>query len=207
MPENLPAETPVKVAKIFRVATYADAPAVQAIYAPFCGAECPVSFELAPPSVEDMRGRLEETLKTMPWLIVQDIDGHILGYAYASLHMQRPAYRWSVNVSIYMHPDSRGQGLGKELYKRLFAVLKAMGFCNAYGGITLPNDASVALHKSLGFVEVGVYERVGYKAKKWHDVGWYHLALQIHPEEPAEPLGFAEFQTQNFNADLLDLLV
>ncbi|MBU6455536.1 MAG: GNAT family N-acetyltransferase [Cyanobacteria bacterium REEB67] len=192
--------------KTFRVATPADAAGCREIYAPFCAADSPVSFELEPPSEAEMARRIASTLETLPWLVAVGNGGKILGYAYASPHMARPAYRWSVNVSIYLHPDARRQGLGSDLYKRLFAILRDLGYYNAYAGITLPNDGSLSLHRHLDFLEVGVYERVGYKCGAWHDVAWWGLALQNHPDVPAEPVPFPSFVASRGSEALLALL-
>jgi hypothetical protein len=70
-------------------------------------------------------------------------------------------------------------------------VLRAQGFFNAYAGITLPNAASVGLHEAVGFKNLGIYERVGYKLGRWHDVGWWQLVLQEHSESPPEPHALA----------------
>lgn len=100
---------------------------------------------------------------------------------------ERAAYRWCVEVSVYVHAAYRGQGVGKGLYHSLFERLRAQGFINAFAGITLPNEASVGLHESLGFQPVGVYRGIGFKLGAWHDVGWWHLVLREPPKTPQEP--------------------
>jgi len=180
-----------------RVADANDAAAVLAIYAPFCGPDSAVSFEIEPPTLDDMRSRIISTLETLPWIVAYSADGTVLGYAYAAHHKARAAYRWSVDVSIYLSSGARHQGLGSKLYTKLFDILRAQNYVNAYAGITLPNDASVALHRSLGFYEVGVYEQVGFKSGRWHDVIWLALRLQHHAEAPAEPVTFAEYLKTN----------
>jgi phosphinothricin acetyltransferase len=138
-----------------------------------------------------MEKRIVETLKLYPWL-VYEVDGKVLGYAYASQHKERAAYKWDVDVSIYLHEKARGQGVGKKLYKYLFDGLKALGYYNAYAGIGLPNEASIALHKSLGFALIGVYNNVGYKGGAWRDVAWFGLKLQAHVLDPQEPIKFSQ---------------
>jgi phosphinothricin acetyltransferase len=176
-----------------RAAVSSDAEAIQAIYAPFCAADCPISFEIEPPSIEEMSQRIAKISLTLPWIVVQSAEGEVLGYAYASHHKERAAYRWSVDVSVYLAPQARGQGLGTTLYDKLFELLKILGYVNAYAGVTLPNQASEALHKSVGFEPVGVYEKVGYKAGKWHDVAWFYREIQAHEDLPAEPASFADY--------------
>lgn len=176
-----------------RLARPEDAPALQAIYAPVV-ISTPTSFELNPPTVEEMRQRLEQKLLTHPW-VVYEAEAQVVGSAYASAYRARAAYQWSVEVSVYLHERWRGQGLGQALYTSLFALLRLQGFCNVYAGITLPNAASVALHERMGMCPVGVYRQVGYKLGAWHDVGWWQGTLQSHVPEPAAPLSFAEAQT------------
>ncbi len=102
-------------------------------------------------------------------------------------HSAREAYQWSVNVSVYVHPQARRRGIGGALYRVLFSILRLQGFYSAYAGITLPNAASTSLHESLGFTPVGAYERVGFKLGTWHDVGYWQLALQPRKGEPSPP--------------------
>lgn len=166
-----------------RLATMADAAAVHAIYAPVVQSTA-ISFELEPPSVEEMRGRIEKTLPSWPWLVCER-QSTVLGYAYASRHRERAAYQWSVDVSVYIAEDQRGRGIGRALYTALFAILRAQGYRNACAGITLPNPASVALHEAMDMRPVGIYRHVGYKLGAWHDVGWWQGALQ--PPAAAEP--------------------
>jgi L-amino acid N-acyltransferase YncA len=168
-----------------RLATSRDAPGVQAIYAPVVR-ETAISFELEPPTVDDMGKRIREVVERMPWLVCEH-RGEILGYAYASLHRVRAAYQWSADVSVYIDARARRSGVGRGLYRSLLALLVLQGFYQAYAGITLPNPASVGLHESLGFEPVGVYRAVGYKLGAWHDVGWWQLTLQalvIPPDPP-----------------------
>lgn len=172
-----------------RLATLDDAAAVQAIYAPYC--HTPISFETEPPGVEAMRGRLAKVLAQYPWLVCED-GGDIVGYAYATQHRERAAYRWSVDTRVYVRQGRQRRGLGRALYKALLAVLPLQGFVNAYAGVTLPNAGSVGLHEALAFVPVGVYEKVGFKCGAWHDVAWFQRALQVRPAEPPVLKGLEE---------------
>ncbi|MGB6985653.1 MAG: arsinothricin resistance N-acetyltransferase ArsN1 family B [Candidatus Aquilonibacter sp.] len=174
-----------------RVATPSDAAAFAAIYSPIC-TSTHISFEEDPPSVDEMRARIEKTLAWTPWLTAVS-NGAILGYAYASRHRERPGYRWSVDVSAYLDESARGRGIGRTLYERLFAILEEQRFRRAYAGIALPNDASVALHRALGFEPIAVYRRVGWKFDRWYDVAW--LGRDIGDgndrDKPDEPIPFA----------------
>lgn len=173
-----------------RVATANDAKAILAIYAPFCQPNSAVSFETVPPTQEEMQKRIVITLKTYPWLVWEQ-NGEIVGYAYADQHKSRAAYNWDVDVSIYLLEKVRGKGIGKKLYQALFDGLKTLGYFNAYAGITLPNEASLALHKSLGFTLVGVYNNVGFKGGAWRDVAWFALKLQPYNLNPEPPIKFS----------------
>lgn len=178
-----------------RLATPDDAAQIQAIYAPVVR-ETAISFEWEPPSVEEMRRRVESTLaKGYPWLVL-DHSGEILGYAYGSTHRERVAYRWSAEVSVYIHPAWHRRGIGRALYASLFEVLRLQGFRNAFAGATQPNPGSVALHEAMGFQEIGLFRRIGYKFGKWHDVRWWGLALGEHPAEPPLPLSLDEARQQ-----------
>ena len=169
-----------------RLARPNDATAICDIYAPAV-TETIVSFEGEPPTDDEMRGRIERTLPSHPWLVCER-EGKIVGYAYASPHRNRAAYRWSVDVSVYIHRDHRREGVGRGLYESLFAILALQGFVNAYAGIALPNEASVTLHESLGFEPVGVFEEVGFKHGSWRDVGWWQLAISARLDDPEPPI-------------------
>jgi phosphinothricin acetyltransferase len=162
-----------------RSATEADAPALLEIYRPFVEGSA-VSFEMVAPTVEEFAARIRKAQTNWEWLVAER-DGQILGYAYGSMHRERPGYRWSVEVSAYVDPRHHRQGVGRALYLRLFEILTDKGFCNAYAGITLPNDASVALHRSVGFEPIGVFKAIGRKYGQWHDVAWFQRALRDLP--------------------------
>jgi L-amino acid N-acyltransferase YncA len=164
-----------------------DAAACAAIYAPYVE-RTPISFEERPPDALEMEARISRYTATHPWLVAE-AGGEVVGYAYACRHLERPAYRWDADVSVYVAANRRGEGLGRSLYERLFVHLRRQNFQIACAGITLPNDASVRLHEALGFIQVGVSPRVGWKAGSWHDVSWWQLELvPVTPGTPLEPL-------------------
>jgi L-amino acid N-acyltransferase YncA len=160
----------------YRQAAESDAAAVLAIYRPFVEATA-VSFETVAPTVTEFAARIAKAVASWHWLVAECGD-QCIGYAYGSLHRDRPAYRWSVEVSAYVHPSWQRQGIGRALYLHLFEHLAIKGYCNAFAGITLPNEGSVALHRGVGFEPIGVFKSVGYKLGKWHDVAWFHRALR-----------------------------
>jgi phosphinothricin acetyltransferase len=180
-----------------------DAGAVARVYRPYVEATV-ISFELDPPDEDEMRARIRLTLASHPWLVYER-GGEVLGYAYASPHRTRAAYRWSVDTAVYLPSAHHRCGIGRGLYLSLFAILAAQGYVNAYAGITLPNAASVGLHESLGFSPVGIYASVGYKMGAWHDVGWWHLALRPPEPDPALPTGLATMETRHDWQSLLTL--
>jgi len=184
-----------------RLAEASDSEAVAAIYRPIVEGTA-ISVEAVPPTADEMAQRILDTLPAHPWLVCE-VDGRRAGYAYAARHRLRAAYRWSVDVSVYIAEPYRRCGVGRGLYLSLFAVLTAQGYINACAGVTLPNAASVGLHESLGFEKVGVYSRVGYKLGAWHDVGWWQLALKAHDPSPSEPIDVPTVQKHAGWGDLL----
>ncbi|WP_457420431.1 arsinothricin resistance N-acetyltransferase ArsN1 family B [Roseateles sp. P5_E7] len=171
-----------------RTATLADAVAVAAIYDPVVR-HTTISFETEPPDTAEMRARIEKTLASLPWLVGEDAAGGVCGYAYASKHRERTAYQWSVDTTVYVREDMRGQGVGRALYERLLPLLAALGYFHAFAGIALPNAGSVGLHEAVGFEALGVYRNVGFKHGAWHDVGWWQKSLRPLAA-PSAPLAF-----------------
>jgi len=168
----------------------ADAARVAEIYAPAV-IDSTISFEEMPPSADEMTTRMRAVLEWTPWLVTEDESGFVVGYAYASRHRERAAYRWSVDISVYVDPAHQGRGVGRSLYRELLPILRRQRFVNVYAGVGLPNPASVALHESIGMRLVGVYERVGFKQGRWVDVAWYSLRLSEPPADgspPPEPI-------------------
>jgi phosphinothricin acetyltransferase len=160
----------------FRLATSDDAPAVAAIYAPYVE-RTPISFESTPPSPAEMLDRMAEAQRSAPWYVATSADA-VVGYAYGSRHRARDGYRFSVDVSVYLDERFHRRGIARALYERLLADLTAMGYYNAFAGITLPNAASEKFHATMGFSPVGIYKAVGFKHGKWHDTGWYQRVLR-----------------------------
>ena len=169
---------------VIRRAALADAEQIQAIYAPIVR-DTAISFETVVPDAAEIRRRIDALADRYPWLVFE-VGRDILGYAYASAHRSREAYRWCVELAVYVEAGHHGRGIGRALYSALLDLLRHQRFVNAYAGIALPNPSSIALHQSLGFQPVGTYSRVGFKLGRWHDVAWLHLRL-LDPVEPEEP--------------------
>ena len=169
-----------------RSATPQDAEAFVAIFAPVVR-DTAISFEWEPPTVDEMRARIAKTLDKYPWLVAENASGEVAGYAYAGSHRDPPSYQWSVNTSVYIHEDARGRGIGRLLYESLHRQLVELGYYRAYAGISLPHPGSVALHESVGYRPIGVYEKVGFKHGAWRDVGWWVRELQPLVDNPPPP--------------------
>ncbi len=164
-----------------------DAPACAAIYAPYVETT-PISFEERPPEAGEMASRIERVIAGYPWLI-GEAEGETVGYAYASRLQERPAYRWAAEVSVYVASEQHGRGYGQTLYEALFERLRQQRLQVAWAGITLPNEASVRLHERLGFTRIGISQRIGWKAGRWHDVSWWQMELTpAGTGPPPEPL-------------------
>lgn len=159
------------------MANSSDALRLLSIYRPYID-ESAVSFEIEVPSQEEFAKRILNTLSKYPYLVAETL-GELAGYAYAGPLRTRSAYQWSVEVSAYVSPCFHRKGVAKKLYQELFKILSLQGFAVAFAGITLPNEASVGFHQSLGFQKIGVYKNVGFKNGYWWDVGWYQKELQI----------------------------
>jgi len=170
---------------MIRLANAGDAPEIAAIYRPFCE-ESAVSFEAEAPDAAEIASRIDRINRRYHWLV--DVEGgKVAGYAYASPHRERAAYRWAVEVTVYVHEGFRGRGIGRALYSELFARLREQGLFKAYAGILVPNPGSQAFHESMGFTLVGIFRGIGYKLGAWRDVGWWELALQPEVANPPEP--------------------
>ena len=175
----------------YRVATLDDARAIAAIYAPYV-CDTAITFEIdPPPDADELAARVARIGAIYPWLVAVS-DGEIAGYAYACENRTRAAYRWSVDAAVYLRESAHRRGIGRGLYERLFALLRVQGFVNAFAGITLPNEPSIALHEAFGFRLIGVHRDVGWKLGAWRDVGWWQLSLATPATEPAEPIAFRD---------------
>jgi L-amino acid N-acyltransferase YncA len=171
---------------IVRDASERDAAACAAIYAPYVTGTA-ITFESEPPSAADMAVRIATALRSHAWVVLED-EGRVVGYAYGGRFQSRAAYRWACEVSVYVETGRRRTGSGRRLYEALFRRLAARGFRVAAAGMTLPNDASVGLHRALGFEPVGTYRGIGFKHGSWHDVAWAQRTLGDGQDPPPEPI-------------------
>ena len=162
-----------------------DAAACAAIYAPSVSAGV-ASLEERAPEPREMTDRIRGIQRTHPWLVAE-IDDRVVGYAYASRHRDRASYRWAADVTVYVSAAHHRRGIARSLYEILFDLLIGQGIYDACAGITLPNDASVGLHESLGFRPVGVYRNIAYKFGRWRSVGWWQKALRERADDQPPP--------------------
>jgi phosphinothricin acetyltransferase len=127
----------------------------------------------------------------------------VVGYAYAGKHRERAAYRWSVDLAVYVSRAIRRRGVGRALYVPLLTTLRLQGFRSAVAEIALPNAGSIRLHESMGFVHVGTHLDAGFKLGQWRDVGYWRLALSCGSVPNGEPCPFSVFRnTPDFAAIL-----
>lgn len=163
--------------KIVREAVPEDAKQVASIYNYYV-LHSVVTFEEDAVTQEQTLQRITETLEEgLPYLVVED-QGEVVGFSYASKWKGRCAYRFAVESTVYLADGYVGKGMGSLIYAELLNQLLEKGFKTVIGGISLPNEASVALHEKLGFTKVGHFRRVGYKFNKWVDVGYWQKELE-----------------------------
>jgi L-amino acid N-acyltransferase YncA len=159
-----------------RAALPADAEAIARIYNYYIR-HTVITFEEEPVSTQTMAARVMEVQNaSLPWLVAE-LEGAVVGYAYASRWKVRSAYRHSVETTIYLEHGREGRGIGTRLYSELLSSLRARGVHVAIGGAALPNDASAALHERLGFERVATFREVGFKHDRWVDVAYWQLLL------------------------------
>ena len=186
------AEREAPGAPAFRFAAPADSAALLKIYGEYL--DTPITFECALPSEAEFAGRIAAVGREYPYLVCLE-KGRIVGYAYAHRHMEREAYQWNAELTVYVRRGREGLGIGTALYGALIPKLREMGLVNLYGVLGLPNPGSEALHRHFGFTRQGLYPRMGFKLGEWHDVAQYGLRL-TPPDRPPEPLFRTEGGTQ-----------
>ena len=158
-----------------RLARPSDAATLLDIYAPYVE-NTAITFEYEVPTIEDFTNRIAKTLEKYPYLVAEE-DGVIVGYAYASTYYARAAYDRAVELSVYVSQDARGKGVGNKLYDELEDLLDQMGYMHFLACISLPNEASLALHQKRGYQQVARFPKIGYKFERWHDIVWLQKSL------------------------------
>lgn len=155
----------------FRNVSLDDTEKLLDIYAPYVEKTI-VSFECEVPGIEEFRERIASFSKDYPYFVCE-LDGEIIGYAYAHRHMERAAYQWNAELSIYIKDEYTHMGIGKILCITLIELLKLQGVRNVYSCLAIPNEKSEQLQHSLGFEMIGVFRKTGYKLGAWRDMAWF----------------------------------
>ena len=171
-----------------RQATVADLPRILEIYGPYVE-NTAISFEYTVPTLEAFTQRFLGITAQFPWLVWEE-NGVILGYAYGSAPFERAAFQWSAEASIYLCPEAKGRGIGRQLYAALEALLQKQGYRKVYAIITTANQASVAFHKAVGYRHTATMPDCGFKLGQWHGIIWMEKELNCWdapPHEPVEP--------------------
>lgn len=175
---------------VIRSATPEDAEGLLAIYAPYV-ADTAVSFEYSVPTVEEFAQRIRDRLGTYPWLVAE-VEGTVVGYAYASAFHPREAYQWAAEASVYIRAEWKGKGIGKALYGELEERLRKQNVVLLYACIActdreddpyLTND-SIRFHEHMRYVCVGEFKKCGYKFDRWYSMKWLEKVLIPRPDHP-----------------------
>lgn len=165
-----------------RMAKKEDAADILAIYEPYVR-NTEITFEYEVPTLPEFTDRITDISTDYPYLVCT-ADGRIIGYAYAHRHMERAAYQWNAELSIYIDKAYQHLGIGKQLYGALIDILKLQNVKNVYGCVTHPNEKSESLHAYFGFTQIGIYKSAGYKCGAWHDVVWFEKSIGTHELSP-----------------------
>lgn len=181
-----------------RLAHPADASRLVEIYTPYVTSTA-VTFATAALTEADFLHKMQDVFP----LLVCEEHGQVMGYAYAAAFRAKEAYRWDVELSIYVDAAAHRRGVGSKLMSGLLGLLRAQGYKSAYSCITLPNEPSLCLHRRFGFTQVGLFENAGYKLGKWRSVTWLRLPLGDFNGEPAEPVSISQL-SENQIMHILD---
>ncbi|MBA4409338.1 MAG: N-acetyltransferase family protein [Bacteroidota bacterium] len=169
-----------------RLAEQRDVPGILEIYTPFI-LHTAVTFEETVPDQESFWERIRGIMDELPFLVCE-IDGRIAGYAYASDYRYRASYRWTKEVSVYVHPDFHRKKVAYALYTSLHEMVCYQGIANLLAIITMPNDSSVGFHEFFGYRKCGEFTKVGFKLNQWQNVGWFELFIQDETQAPKDQI-------------------
>lgn len=178
----------------FRRATEDDVVSILAIYAPYV-TDSAITFEYDVPSEEEFRQRIRTISAEYPYFVCES-DGQIIGYAYAHRHMERAAYQWNAEISIYIRQGFTGKGLGKTMCQTLIDLLRLQGIRNVFSCVTIPNERSAHLHHSMEFSTEGIFQNAGYKCGKWQTIAWFRKNIAPYTNEPAPFLPISRIDRQ-----------
>jgi L-amino acid N-acyltransferase YncA len=153
----------------------------------WAAANTPANFALQPEPLDDWLALFDRTQEKYPWLVARDGE-RVIGFAKGGPHKPRGAYAWTVELSVYIHPDHHQRGIGRKLYEKLIPLLKAQGFATLIAGIAMPHPPSEKLHQAFGFAKCATFHRAGFKFGRWWDVSYWELHLDANAGGDAQPL-------------------
>ena len=154
-----------------------DAERIQEIYSPYV-ADTTISFEITVPDKSEMQIRIEKALSNgFPYIVAENENGTVVGYAYADRFGEREAYRYSFTISIYLDMEVQSKGIGQKLYDELEKRMKKMGIVQVVSAITGKNEKSLKFHEKNGFIKIGHFPNIGYKMGEWHDIIWMNKTI------------------------------
>ena len=181
-----------------RLAEPRDYAGMLAVYTPYV-VETAITFEYDVPSLSEFAERISKITSHYPCLVCEAKD-QIVGYTYGSVHRVKTAYQWSTESTIYIDKEFHGKGVARVLYDALLSVLELQGFVNVYAGVTVPNEKSEKFHAAMGFAEIALFDKIGYKLGNWHNLKFYEMYLREHPANPVPPVPItAVLNTVGFN--------
>jgi phosphinothricin acetyltransferase len=187
---------------LIRMAQPGDSQAILDIYAPYV-TDTAITFVSQLPSVDEIKAKMLDIEKRYPYLVCS-IGDTIVGFAYANQARPHEVFAWNAELSVYIDPEFHGRGIATALYTALFQILKVQGFWNLYAVITLPNEASIALHKHFGFEPLAIHPNEGYKIGAWRDVLWmlYRIKGAADPETHGSPTRLTKLRENDINTAL-----
>ena len=188
-----------------RTVQLSDAEAILKVYAPFITDTC-ISFEYVVPSVEEFAQRIASISAEYPYIVLEE-DGEIVGYAYSHRYLERVAYSWDVEVTIYLAPKVQGKGLGVILYDALEKLMVLQNIKNLYSCITGDNVHSIEMHRSMGYELIGTFLKAGFKHDRWLDVVWMEKAIGEKENAPLPFVPFAEVKASDVEKVLEEIKI
>lgn len=181
--------------KKIRLAQATDAMEILSIYEPYIR-ETAITFECESPSLDEFQNRIKNISEDYPYIVCLTNE-KIIAYAYAHRQMERAAYQWNAELSVYVDKGQLRCGIGKALYSTLIDILKLQNIRNVYGGVTSPNENSEKMHETFGFKRLGIYHNTGYKCGAWHDVTWFEKTIGDYDLEPRPFISIREIDKQS----------
>lgn len=182
-----------------RNATIADAERILEIY-DYYVKNTAITFEYDTPTLDEFKHRMENTMQRYPYLVILK-DGHIQGYAYAGAFVERAAYDWSCEMTVYLDHNAQKCGMGRAIYEALENALHDMGILNLYACIGYPEcddeyltTNSADFHSHLGFVKVGEFHKCGYKFGRWYSMIWMEKMIGKHQNAQMQITHYAKLK-------------